>query len=70
MAKISATVLIKTAAPPKNIPHVQMTNTIIRKMTAKAALYFWVAQDVEKIVLADATKTNLLTENELAELKY
>lgn len=40
----------------------------MRVIAAKAALYFWVTQGIEQIVLADATETNLLTEQEAAEI--
>ena len=63
------TVLITTANnPPDGVPYLQMKDPVMRKIAAKAALYFWVTQGVEQIVLADATGTNLLTEQEEAEL--
>ena len=34
----------------------------------RAALYFWVAQGIQQIVLADATGINLLTKDEWAEI--
>jgi hypothetical protein len=45
-----------------------MKDPVVRTIAAKAALYFWVAQGSEQIVLADATETNLLTEDEAAEV--
>ena len=46
----------------------QMKDPVMRTIAAKAALYFWVAQGIEQIVLADATETNLLTVDEAAEI--
>ena len=66
---IPATVLITTANnPPVGVPFLQMKNPSVRMIAAKAALYFWVAQGIEQIVLADATATNLLNEYELKEI--
>jgi hypothetical protein len=66
---IPVTVLITTANnPPVGVPYLQMTDPVMRAITAKAALYFWIAQGVEQIVLADATATNLLTEQEEAQI--
>ena len=65
---IPVTVLITTANnPPDGVPYLQMTDPVMRTIAAKAALYFWVAQGVEQIVLADATETNLLSAQEEAE---
>lgn len=69
MQKIDGTVLITTAnLPPDGMPFVQMSSPVMRRITAKAALYTWVAQGVSRIVLADATGTDLLTQAEVAEL--
>ena len=69
MKTIPVTVLITTANnPPDGVPYLQMTDPVMRTIAAKAALYFWVAQGVEQIVLADATGTNLLTAHEEAEI--
>jgi hypothetical protein len=69
MKTIPVTVLITTANnPPDGVPLLQMKDPVIRAIAAKAALYFWVAQGVEQIVLADATETNLLTAQEEAEI--
>jgi hypothetical protein len=63
------TVLITTANnPPADMPILEMKDPVMRKIAAKAALYFWVAQGIEQIVLADATGTNLLTPQEEAEI--
>ena len=67
--KIPATILITTANnPPDGVPFLQMKDPATRMITSKAALYFWVAQGVEQIVLADATATNLLNECEVEEI--
>ena len=39
-----------------------------RKITAKAAVYFWAASGVKKIVIADASGQTLLGETELVML--
>ena len=66
---IPMTVLITTANnPPAGVPFLAMSDPVMRKIAAKAALYFWVSQGIEQIVLADATGTNLLSEAEAAEL--
>lgn len=44
------------------------TDGATRRITAKAALFFWAIQGVEKIVIADATGTTLLDENEISML--
>jgi hypothetical protein len=69
MKTIPMTVLITTANnPPEGLPFLKMTDLVMRVIAAKAALYFWVAQGIQQIVLADATGTNLLNEHEWAEL--
>lgn len=69
MKTIPATVLITTAnKPPQGMPFLNMTDSVSRMIAAKAALYFWVTQGVEQIVLADATGTNLLTAEEEAAI--
>lgn len=66
---IPMTVLITTANnPPVGMPFLQMTDSVMRTIAAKAAVYFWVSQGIEQIVLADATGTNLLTEHEEAQI--
>jgi hypothetical protein len=66
---IPVTVLITTAnKPPAGMPLLQMTDPVTRTIAAKAALYFWIAQGVEQIVLADATETNLLSAQEEEEI--
>jgi hypothetical protein len=66
---IPMTVLITTAnKPPDRLPFLKMTDPVMRVVAAKAALYFWVAQGIQQIVLADATGNNLLTEHEWEEI--
>jgi hypothetical protein len=66
---IPMTVLITTANnPPNGVPYLQMSDPVMRTIAAKAALYFWVTQGIEQIVLADATGKNLLTEQEEAQI--
>jgi hypothetical protein len=66
---IPMTVLITTANnPPQGMPFLQMSDPVMRTIAAKAALYFWVSQGIEQIVLVDATGTNLLSEYEAAEI--
>jgi hypothetical protein len=70
MATLQTPVLITTANnPPQGAPFLRMTNTVMRAITAKAALYFWIAQGAKNIVLADATASNLLTDLELQEIE-
>ncbi len=67
---MGTTVLITTAnQPPKNVPFLQMTDVALRQITAKASVFFWAAQGIEKIVIADATGGSLLDDNELLLLK-
>jgi hypothetical protein len=50
------------------MPYLEMKNSAERRIAAKAALYFWVSQGVEKIVLADATASHLLSQAELEKI--
>ena len=69
LSTIPMTVLITTANnPPAGMPFLRMTDPVMRAIAAKAALYFWVSQGIEQIVLADATGTNLLSAAEEAEI--
>jgi hypothetical protein len=59
-------VLITTATnPPEGVFVLEMTNVAKRKMTAKAAVLFWAASGVKKIVIADATGQILLDQSEV-----
>ena len=63
------TVLITTANnPPAGMPFLKMMDPTLRAIAAKAALYFWVAQGIQQIVLADATGKDLLSKDEWEEI--
>jgi hypothetical protein len=63
---VSSIVLITTAnTPPKDVPFLQMTNVVTRYITAKASVFFWAAQGIKKIVIADATGGSLLNADEV-----
>jgi hypothetical protein len=67
---MKSTVLITTAiAPPVGMPYLKITNVATRHLTTKAAIYFWAAQGVEKIVVADATGKTPLNGEELEMLE-
>ena len=67
---MSSTVLITTAnQPPNGVPFLEMTDAAIRCVTAKASVFFWAAQGIEKIVIADATGGTLLDSSEVLLLK-
>ena len=67
---MSSTVLITTAnQPPKGVPFLKMTDAAIRCVTAKASVFFWAAQGIDKIVIADATGGTLLDSDEVLLLK-
>ena len=62
----SSLVLITTATkPPDGVHALEMTNVAKRKVTAKAAIFFWSALGVKKIIVADATGQTLLEESEV-----
>lgn len=64
-----STVLITTAnEPPNNVPYLKMTNIATRYLTAKASVFFWAACGVERIVIADATGTSLLNQEDVQRL--
>jgi len=46
-----------------------MTNVAARLLTAKAAVFFWAAQGVQKIVIADATGGELIQGDDLSLLR-
>lgn len=61
--------LITTAInPPQGIPFLTMTNPVLRKITCKAAVYYWIGLGLKNIVVADATESNLFDINEINEL--
>lgn len=66
MINASSLVLITTATkPPDGVHALEMTNVAKRKVTAKAAIFFWSALGVKKIIVADATGQTLLEESEV-----
>ena len=61
--------LITTATkPPEGVLVLEMTNVSKRIITAKAAVFFWAALGVKKIVIADATGQILLDDSEVLML--
>jgi hypothetical protein len=66
---MTTTLLITTAVnPPPGIPYLALTNPSMRALSSKAALYFWITKGLRKIVIADATETQLLTDHELRDI--
>lgn len=67
-----ATVLITTATlPPAGVHVLAMGDAATRRVTAKAALFFWAALGAKYLVVADATGCQLLRQEEadlLAEM--
>ena len=62
-------VLITTATkPPEGVFVLGMTNVAKRIITAKAAVFFWSALGVKKIVIADASGQTLLDDSEVLML--
>lgn len=55
--------------PPQNVPFLRLTDPVKRKLITKAALLFWVAKGVKRIVVADATGRAVLSDEEVAELQ-
>lgn len=69
MSNASSLVLITTATkPPDGVFILEMTNISKRIITAKAAVFFWSALGVKKIVIADATGQTLLDNSEVLML--
>jgi hypothetical protein len=64
------TILITSAiAPPANTPALRMTDSNMRSITTKAAIFFWVGQGQKSIVICDATASSVLTPEELAAIR-
>jgi hypothetical protein len=64
------TVLITSAiAPPANTPMLRMTDSNMRAITTKAAIFFWVGQGQKDIVICDSTASTVLTAEELASIR-
>jgi hypothetical protein len=62
-------VLITTALnPPGGVPHLKMGGGARRTVATRSAVYFWASQKVERIVIADATGTICLADEDVALL--
>ena len=69
MSNATSLVLITTATqPPEGVFVLEMTDISKRIITAKAAVFFWAALGVRKIVIADATGQTLLDDQEVLML--
>jgi hypothetical protein len=67
---MTSTVLITTATnPPDGMPYLRMTNVATRIVTAKAAVFVWAAQGIQKIVIADGTDSTLLSSEDISMLE-
>jgi hypothetical protein len=66
---LDSVILITTAAkPPEGVFVLEMTNISKRIISTKAAVFFWSALGVKKIVIADATGHTLLDNSEVLML--
>src|SRR3569833_2226382 len=64
------TVLITSAlSPPSNTPMLRMTDSNMRSITTRAAVFFWVGQGQKSIVICDATASSVLSPEELATIR-
>ncbi len=62
--------LITTAlSPPDGVPYLKMGTPLKRKLLTKAAAYFWVAQGIRQIVIADSTNSALFDPHEVNEIR-
>jgi len=69
LSNANSLVLITIATkPPEGVLVLEMTNVSKRIITAKAAVFFWAALGVKKIVIADATGQILLDDSEVLML--
>lgn len=67
---MSPTILITSAiSPPSNTPTLRMTDSNMRSITTRAAVFFWVGQGLQRIVICDATGTSVLSPDELATIR-
>ena len=63
-------ILITTAiSPPSNTPMLRMTDSNMRSITTRAAIFFWVGLGLQRIVICDATETSVLSPEELATIR-
>lgn len=66
---MSSTVLITTALrPPRDLVNLKLQDPAARSVATKAAIYFWAAQGIGSIVIADATDAVVLEPAEVAVL--
>jgi hypothetical protein len=64
------TILITSAiAPPPNTPMLRMTDSNMRSITTRAAVFFWIGQGQKNIVICDATESSVLSAEELATIR-
>jgi hypothetical protein len=67
---LESTVLITTALhPPDTMPFLEMKNVAARTVATKAAIFFWAAQGIKNLVIADATDSTVLNEEEIVLLE-
>jgi hypothetical protein len=67
---IETTVLITAAIrPPDKMPYLKMKDAASRRIATKMALFSWVMQGVRNLVIADATDSQALDEEEMALLR-
>jgi len=63
-------ILITTAiSPPSNTPMLRMTDSNMRSITTRAAVFFWVGQGLQRLVICDATASSVLSLEELATIR-
>lgn len=68
---IDTPLLITTAInPPFGMPYLKMTNPTLRKITSKAAIYYWIGLGFRNLIIADATDTCLFDGDEINELMH
>ena len=61
-------ILITTAInPPRDMPYLKLFDPTLRKISCKAAIYYWIALGQKKIVIADSTNVNLFNLIEIEE---
>jgi hypothetical protein len=67
---MTPTVLITSAiSPPVNTPALRMTDSGMRAMTTKAAIFFWAGQGPKNMVICDSTGSDVLTSEELSAIR-
>jgi len=69
-ADMLPTILITAAiSPPSNTPSLRMTDRNMRSITTRAAVFFWVGQGAQRIIICDATETSVLSPEELETIR-